>query len=90
MANLPSDPDPSSNGDPPQTEGGQESHYWGRRNFLDWFSSLDTKGKFFFWGCFIVAVNGITWFFGFFFPRALFVGIGLILASFLIPADNTD
>ena len=90
MAALPSDSDPSSDDEPAQPEASQESPYWGRRSFLDWFSGLETKGKFFFWGCFIVATNGMTWLFGFFFPKALFVGIGLILASFLIPADNTD
>lgn len=87
MAIIPPGLGSSSDEDRTQSE---ESPYWGRRNLLDWYSGLDTKGKFFFWGCFSVVVNGITWLFGFFFPKALFVGIGLILASFLIPSDTTD
>ena len=89
------DKDPSSGGGPLEPTGPEikaskpkkeETPLWARRTVLDWYSGLGMKGRLLYLGVIFLAFNGITWFFGFYFPKMLCVGgaclvIGLVISN---------
>ncbi len=56
---------------------------------ISWWNNLGRKGKFYFWGFFSIGINGIFYLGGFWFPKAVFIGIGLVIIGFVIP-DSWD
>jgi hypothetical protein len=58
---------------------------------LNWFQSLDTRGKLAFWGGFGVVVNGVIYFLNIWMPILLFVSIGMLfIAALMKSEDSTD
>lgn len=64
--------------------------YWGRPTLLDWYMNLGFRGKLRWLGGVFVVANGIAYLCGFFWPRMLFTGIGILVISFLMPSSVDD
>jgi hypothetical protein len=59
--------------------------YWSRPTLLSWYGSLGIRGRLAWVGGIFTAVNCIAYFFGFFWPRMLIVGVTALVVSLLLP-----
>jgi hypothetical protein len=58
---------------------------------LNWWMTLDMRGKLAFWGVFGLVVNGLAFLIGLWMPVLLFVSIGLLALALVMKAeDSTD
>jgi hypothetical protein len=64
--------------------------YWGRTSILDWYSCLGVRGKLRWIGGIFLAVNAISYLFGFLLPKLLIAGIAAILARLALPGFIDD
>ena len=61
--------------------------YWSKPSFLSWYSSLGIRGRLVWAGGIFTAVNAISFFFGFFWPRMFFGGLAALLIGLLLPSS---
>lgn len=59
--------------------------YWTRPSLLSWYSNLGIRGKLAWVGGIFTAANGIAFFFGFYWPRMLIVGVVALVVGLLLP-----
>jgi hypothetical protein len=56
---------------------------------LNWWMSLELRGRLTFWGVFGLVVNGVIFFMGLWIPVLLFVSIGLLLLAMVMKSDDS-
>jgi hypothetical protein len=67
----------------------KDDNYWAPSKF-GWLTDLSLKGKLALWGGLLLLFNGITYLFGFWFPKFLIVGVALICATLFVPSEADD
>lgn len=91
MAHEQRNEEPDDNDTTDERDLPEESNpYWGRTSLLDRYMSLGFRGKLRWLGGVFVVANGIAYLCGFFWPRMLITGIGILAVSFMLPASVDD
>ena len=79
---------PTSETVPKQKE--EVNPYWGGTTLLDHYSNLGVRGKLRFVAFLFLLMNGVSYFFGFYWPKLLIAGIVALVVSLLLPESMDD